>query len=239
MEAHAAFNVVDYAVFALILISGLLAIFSGFVSEMYSLFNWSASAYLGAHYYRFAEPYVAKYIGNPTVVMYVSIFAVFCVTFIILSLIGSIIERAISGTTLTAINRSLGFVFGLGRGLFLVCLLYLIVSILMWPDLLKPQTKPNLNETPTAAANDDATRKDKPEEAKEHSKAEPPELLLQARTRPLLAHGAFMLREFIPDNVLEKATTSYLDKRRSVHDKVEESIINKDDRNSIAEHEKE
>lgn len=231
MELHTSLNTLDYVVLAIILLSGMLAIFTGFVREMYSLFNWTASAYIGSHFYRFAEPYVKNYISNPTTVMDVSIFAVFCVSFIVLGLIGSLVNRLVRGNTLTAIDRSLGFVFGLGRGLFICCLIYLVVTMVLWPDLDKPQPPAPLATetvaTTTPPASDEPV---KTEGGKRQLSFSAPHWVVEAKTRPLLVHGANMLKEFIPEKALEKRTEEYLDKKtEEVHDKINNAVIGKDD----------
>ena len=235
MEAHTVFNTLDYIVMGTILISGLLAIFSGFVREMYSLFNWSASAYLGSHFYRFAEPLVKEYISNPSTVADVSIFIVFCVFFIIFGVLGMFVTRLVKGNALTAIDRSLGFVFGLIRGVFMVCLIYLVVTLVLWPDLdKKPAVAAEVQKEETA-------KKDEPsktESGKRSVSFSAPHWVMEARTRPLLARGANMLREFVPEKALEKTTDSILEKKDSIEKKVE-GAVNKDDPEMLKEFQKE
>ena len=238
MEVLHSFNAFDCIVLSLILISGLLAVFSGFLREMYSLFNWIASAYIGSHFYTFAEPYIGRYLTNPKTVKDLSIFAVFCLSFIVLALLGNIVGRfGFQDKTLNSINRSLGFVFGLGRGVFLVCLLYLIATTLMWPDMDKvPLTPTTLSPGPAPApapvtvqaanpavdptAQLDAVLKSpdpagqlnamvKSANNKKTITYSPPQWLTTAQTRPLLSRGAQQLKEFVPADVLEKTTSDY------------------------------
>src|SRR5208282_6455634 len=105
MELHAGFNTLDYIVLAIILLSGLLAIFTGFVREMYSLFNWIASYFIAVRYHFLAEPFIKRFISNHTTIVDASIFAVFCASFIVLALIGMIVASLVRGNALTAIDR--------------------------------------------------------------------------------------------------------------------------------------
>jgi membrane protein required for colicin V production len=222
MELHASLNVLDYIVLGIILISGLFAIMSGFVREIYSLFNWTASYFIAVKFYTAAEPYVKKYISNPTTVTDVSIFVVFCVSFIVLAIVGMVVTRLIiRGHTLTAIDRSLGFVFGLVRGFLIACLVYLVAATILWPDIDK-------QPVPASEQQEQQAQKDEPQKAdgKHSLTMSAPHWLLEARTRPLLAHGANLLKEFIPEKVLEKTTAEYLDKKDEMETKARDNVIN-------------
>jgi len=215
MEPHTSFNVLDYIVLGTILLSGMLAILTGFVREMYSLFNWAASYFIAVKFYPVIEPYVQKYISKHATVVDVSIFAVFCCSFIILGLIGMLITNFIQGKALTAIDRSLGFVFGLIRGFLIVCLIYLVASAVLWPDIDKQAQEAATAQTEIPDANQPA----KPE--KQSITMSAPLWLVEARTRPLLAHGANMLKEFIPEKALEKTTQAILDERDVAKNKID------------------
>lgn len=223
MELHTSLNVLDYIVFGIILISGLFAIMSGFVREIYSLFNWAASYFIAVKFYTLAEPFVKKYISNPTTVADVSIFLVFCVSFIVLAIIGMGVTRLIiRGNALTAIDRSLGFVFGLVRGFLIACLVYLVAATILWPDIDKAPA-PGSPELQQQQAQKDEPQKT---DGKRSLTMSAPHWLLEARTRPLLAHGANMLKEFIPEKVLEKTTAEYLDKKDEMESKARDNVIN-------------
>jgi uncharacterized membrane protein required for colicin V production len=143
---------------------------------------------------------------------------VFCISFIVLALIGTLVTRFVRGTALTAIDRSLGFVFGIVRGALVVCLVYMTVVAIFWPDIDKPRAPP------PPAAQQEAQDIDK-NLAKPESKSLPPppapQLLMQAQTRPFLAFGAKQLKEFIPDDVLEKTTKEYLEQKDEAQKKLE------------------
>ena len=155
MEMHAGFNILDFIVLGIILLSGLFAIMNGFVREVYSLLNWVASYFVATHFYTLMEPFVGKYISNPNTITYLSIFATFCISFIVLAIIGMVITRSDGKKSLT-------------------------MSAPHW--------------------------------------------LMDARTRPLLKHGANMLREFVPDKLLEQTTASYLHGKEVVKEKIDGEV---------------
>jgi membrane protein required for colicin V production len=225
---HAGFNTLDYIVLGIILTSGLLAIFTGFVREMYSLFNWAASYFIAVRFYFLAEPFVKRFISNRTTAADASIFLVFCASFFVLALLGMLVAGLVRGNALTAIDRSLGFVFGLVRGILIVCILYLVAESVLWPDIDK--APPVMTPAHELVAPEDG--KPKSEDKQGFSMAAP-HWLIQARTRPLLAHGADALREFIPEKALEKTTEEYLQQKETVHEKVDKAIGSDDAKKSI------
>ncbi len=218
MELHTGFNTLDFIVLAIILLSGLFAIMTGFVREMYSLFNWVASYFVAVHFYHLAEPFVSRYISNHTTIVDVSIFVVFCASFIILAIIGMVLIRMlVRGEALSVIDHSLGFVFGLVRGLVIVCLIYLVASTVLWPDVDKPVA--------TASLEDQASGTDTDKhEKKQGLSMSAPHWLLDARTRPLLAHGAAMLKEFVPEKAFEKTTDEVLKQKDAAEEKLHENF---------------
>ena len=57
--------------------------------------------------------------------------AVFVISLAILSILTSAISKRVQNSTLNALDRSLGFLFGLARGGILVCLLYVAIKWMM------------------------------------------------------------------------------------------------------------
>ena len=209
MELHDGFNTLDYIVLAIILLSGLFAIITGFIREIYSLFNWIASYFIAVRFFSLAEPMVGKYISNPHTIINVSIFAVFCVSFITLAVIGMIITRLlIRGGTLTLIDRSFGFVFGIVRGFLIVCLVYLVAASMLWPDIDKA---PEASGQQIDGSQTTIESKDKPDSKQENKLTmAAPHWLMNARTRPLIAQGVGFLKEFVPEKALEKTAEDIL-----------------------------
>jgi membrane protein required for colicin V production len=56
------------------------------------------------------------------------------VSLIVLTILTGIVARAVRATGLSPIDRTLGFIFGLARGAFLVCLAYLLLDVAVPKD---------------------------------------------------------------------------------------------------------
>ena len=122
----------DIALGAVMLISGLMAIMRGLSREVLSLVAWGAAA-VAAFYPIFSEPVrkqatdlLKPYIGENDVVVTIAVAgAVFLVVLIVLSIIGAKISDALLETGAGPIDRTLGFFYGLARGLVLMMAVFI------------------------------------------------------------------------------------------------------------------
>jgi membrane protein required for colicin V production len=118
-------NPADLTVAVLILLSGIFAMARGFVREVLSLASWVAAALVTLWGFGLARPYARSFIGNALLADIVTGAVLFIVSLILFSMIGGGIASLVRGTGLNALDRSLGFVFGLVRGALLVAVMWL------------------------------------------------------------------------------------------------------------------
>lgn len=122
----------DIALVAVMLISGLMALMRGLSREVLSLVAWGFAA-VAAFYAIFSEPVRAQatslltpYVGDNEVVITIALAGVvFLVVLIVLSVIGAKISDAVLETGAGPIDRTLGFFYGLGRGLVLMMTVFI------------------------------------------------------------------------------------------------------------------
>src|ERR1700735_1940027 len=126
MEHHSGLNVVDLGVIAVILISGALALWRGLVREVLSLAAWTGAVLITVYFYPALRPWMHNHIKNEFGADVATGFTLFCIALLILLPLGYFLSSFIRGRALTAIDRSLGFVFGVARGILIVCLLFLV-----------------------------------------------------------------------------------------------------------------
>lgn len=142
------FNNFDFFVFGLLLISGITAFRRGFIKEIFSLGTWVAASIIAASYYPALKPWIMSHnIKNELAAGALSALALFGLTMLVLIPTGNLLGNFIKGPTLTSIDRSLGFVFGLMKALVLLSLLYIVFGF-VWTD---EEEQPNwLKESKTA-----------------------------------------------------------------------------------------
>lgn len=131
------FTVLDLAILATILISAILAFGRGFVHETLSIAAWVGAAFAVIFGLPLARPYARDFIQPPLLADVAAGAGIFILAMIALSIVTRAISSRVHGSSLNAIDRSLGFVFGLLRGAVLICLAYIPVQ---W--LLTPQEQP-------------------------------------------------------------------------------------------------
>ncbi len=129
-----AINLTDFGVVAIILISGLLALVRGLVTEVFSVAGWVGAALTTLHGFPRARPEARAWIENALLADIVTGATIFLVTLVVLSLISQALARRVRDSRLSALDRSLGFVFGLARGAVLVCLAYLGIVLVTPQD---------------------------------------------------------------------------------------------------------
>ena len=127
----------DIVLIAVMLVSGLLAMVRGLIREVLSIAGWAAAA--GAALYAYAKflPFAKNYFNNDYVAIGVTISGAFLVTLIVVSIITVRISDKILDSRIGALDRTLGFLFGLARGLLIVVVAFLFFSWLV-PDKQRP-----------------------------------------------------------------------------------------------------
>jgi membrane protein required for colicin V production len=127
-------DILDIAVVAIVLISGVLALARGLVREVLSVGAWVGAAIATLYLFEFAQPVARTYIEVELIADIVAGVVLFVITLIVLSLISHALSRRVRDSALGPLDRSLGLVFGLARGAALVALAYLIFSALFPPE---------------------------------------------------------------------------------------------------------
>ena len=120
----------DIILIVIMLISGFLAMVRGFTREVLSIFSWAMAAvaalYFTPRYYEVLSPYI----DNPSIAQIAFAAAVFIITLIVVSLITFRISDKVLDSRVGALDRSLGFVFGLARGFLLVAIVFILFTAL-------------------------------------------------------------------------------------------------------------
>jgi len=142
----------DLAVLGIVLVSALLSMMRGFTREVLAIASWVAAAAAAYYFYPLVMPYLTPYIHKDVFAQAASAALVFFATLIVVSLFTVRLSDAILDSKIGALDRSLGFVFGVARGFILAVLAFAIfnglVSEKQQPEWIKnARTRPILTET--------------------------------------------------------------------------------------------
>ena len=127
-------NGIDLLFIGIILISGLISLFRGFMREIFSLATWILAIWLGIRYAPSFSVHVPEAIRDETLRLGITFTIIFIIVLIIGGLLGLIVSRLIRSTALSSTDRSLGVLFGLLRGVVLIALAVFLVSLTLIPE---------------------------------------------------------------------------------------------------------
>ena len=126
-------NPLDIGVIAVIVLSAIFAFARGFVREALSIVAWVGAAAITVYGFVPVLGLVDPFVKNPLLSQLIAGFGLFVGSLIVLTIITSFLARMVRASALSPIDRTVGFVFGLARGAFLVCLAYLLLDISVQP----------------------------------------------------------------------------------------------------------
>lgn len=146
------FSLLDIGLLAVMLVSGVLAMVRGFMREVLSIAAWAIAALATLYGYAKAVPYAKQYISNDLIATGVAVGCIFLGTLLIVSLFTVKISDIILDSRVGALDRSLGFLFGLARGLLIMVVAFLffvwLVPAKSLPDAVKnARSRPVLQGT--------------------------------------------------------------------------------------------
>ena len=191
-------NVFDIAVALILLGSAVLAYARGFAHEALSILVWVGAVAATVYGYSYALPYTRRFLGADIKGDVATGAVIFVATLAILSLTNRHISKRIRESGLGAVDRSLGFLFGIARGALIVCVLYMAV------DWLSPRfPEPGSQERAALAKQArEAKREGRPLDDPRFGW---PAWVEKSRTIRFVAAGATELWTLVPDGTLGEA----------------------------------
>lgn len=131
-------TLLDIVLIVVMLISGLLAMVRGFMREVLSIAAWVLAALVTLYSYSKLLPLARQYFNNDIVAAVAVIGGVFLGTLLVVSVLTVRISDMVLDSRVGALDRTLGFLFGLGRGLVIVVVAFQFFSWLV-PDRSQPE----------------------------------------------------------------------------------------------------
>src|SRR3954471_20217109 len=110
----------DLLLLGVMLISGLLAMIRGFMREVLSIAAWAAAAVATVLLYPKLLPFAKANISSDILATAAVIGGTFLITLLIVSVLTVRVSDMILDSRIGALDRTLGFLFGLARGLVIV-----------------------------------------------------------------------------------------------------------------------
>src|SRR6476469_1857277 len=131
-------TLLDIILLLVMLVSGLLAMIRGFMREILSIGSWGVAALVTLYSYPRVLPLAKQYFASDSVATAVSAGGIFLGTLLIVSIITARLSDMVLDSRVGALDRTLGFLFGLARGLVIVVVAFLFFAWLV-PDKSQPE----------------------------------------------------------------------------------------------------
>ena len=124
---------IDYAVLAIIGISVLWSVIHGLVRELMALASWIVAFMVAQIYAADVAPLLPEAISNPSLRLLAAFLSMFLTILLVMTLLAIVISRLIKSAGLGLVDRALGAVFGLVRGLAIVMMVVLLAGLTALP----------------------------------------------------------------------------------------------------------
>ncbi|WP_109480342.1 CvpA family protein [Paraburkholderia sp. C35] len=148
------FTAFDYAVMAVIVLSAMRGTWRGFLSEVFGLIGWVVAFLVAARFVTLLVPYVpANWPGGALTQWLIAFAAIVIGVMLVASVANALLHRLVQVSGLGGIDRSLGLMFGLVRGVILVLVLVALAGLTELPKqefwrnaLLRPYAEQGVRE---------------------------------------------------------------------------------------------
>lgn len=150
-------NLVDLAVLALLGVSGLVGLTRGLVREVLGIGTWVGAAAAAVAAFGTVSPLARQGIADPAVADAAALGGVFLAVLVVLWLVARRVSGAVRRSAVGGLDRTLGLVFGAGRGAALLMVAYIVAAFVVpvesWPvPVLEARSLPFVHEGAVWAA---------------------------------------------------------------------------------------
>jgi membrane protein required for colicin V production len=135
------------------------------VREALSIVAWVGAALATLYGYNYVYGFFGPLVQNPLLTEVIAVGGTFLVSLIVLTMVTGIVARAVRWSALSPIDRTLGLIFGLARGLALASLAYLLLDVYL-PKGERPPWMTEAKSTPYLAEGAEVLRAFLPESLK-------------------------------------------------------------------------
>lgn len=125
----------DVGVGILVLISAILATARGLTREILSLATWAGSAAIAIYMWQYQPQIAEGFIADKNVAAAATIIVSFLISLIVLHLITMRLADFVVDSRIGPLDRTLGFVFGVARGILIAVVVVIFGQWLLGPNL--------------------------------------------------------------------------------------------------------
>jgi len=124
-------TMIDAVVIGVILVSAGFAMWRGLIHETFAIFEWVAGIYVALRFTPIFQPLLGGVVSPPWLAYILVLFGTFLIVFVPLSIFSHRLSEVVKKSEIGPVDRALGLVFGIGRGLVIVGLGYIAFASLV------------------------------------------------------------------------------------------------------------
>ncbi|MGD1878864.1 MAG: CvpA family protein [Kiloniellaceae bacterium] len=124
-------NLADLIVIIVLVVSGIFAFVRGFVHEVLAVASWVGAAFVTLYAFPVVQPLVLGVIAVEFIASLLTGVGLFLITLVLFSVLTRILSNRIQQSSLGALDRSLGLLFGFARGAVIVVLAWLALDYMV------------------------------------------------------------------------------------------------------------
>jgi membrane protein required for colicin V production len=123
-------NAADYLILAVVLISALVGLFRGFLREIIALVTWILAVFIAWRFSGAIEPHLGGLLDSPAVRPWAARAIVFLIVLLIGWAVGAVVVHFVRLSIFSGMDRFLGLLFGLLRGVVIVGIFVILAQTL-------------------------------------------------------------------------------------------------------------
>ncbi|SVD24310.1 uncharacterized protein METZ01_LOCUS377164 [marine metagenome] len=127
-------NLPDLVVLGVVVLSALFAFYRGFVRETLAICGWVGAAFATVWLLPLGREYTREWIDLPWLSDFIAGAAIFLSALVVFWFFIHFIVSRVKDSPLNSLDRSLGLLFGVARGVFVLALLYMVASQAAWRE---------------------------------------------------------------------------------------------------------
>lgn len=120
MHPSVHFNTADYLIIATVVISATVGLLRGLLREVIALITWIVAAFVAWHFADLLEPHLGGLLAGEEVRPWAARVILFGAVLLLGHAVGAVVGRFVRLSLLTGVDRFLGLLFGLVRGVLMV-----------------------------------------------------------------------------------------------------------------------
>ncbi len=137
-------GIIDLVVIGVVVLSIIFALYRGLVRELLGITAWVLAALVGLYSYAYVHPIMGKVIENEAIAGLVGATIIALAVLVVMTILNAHVASRLRESSLSGLDRILGFAFGIFRAWLLIAIVYIGASMVLSDKQLEQADKDNI-----------------------------------------------------------------------------------------------